>query len=246
MTPAGVTVILGPKTRLGRAVADRLRSGGETVLLVARDAADADALGGVGEVVDAEDVAERVAATGAGSVRLVVAALGPVQAPGLVPDLAGESPRVLRDLAVVEQVLGSGLPVHVVLVSSVIALAPGEDRRYYGGWKNLLEEQLDQRVADHPGCGLSVLYPGRLVESHRKSTQRVHTTYARLAEAVLALDPARPRSRVVGIDSRIWLVVRSISLCTRSLASSWGRTRPSSGGPVDRRSAASDPREVSK
>jgi len=244
VTPAGVTVILGPKTRLGRAVADRLRAGGETVLLVARDAADAEVLGGGHEVVDVSTVDLSARLAGAGSVRLIVAALGPVH-PGPA-DLAGESPRVLRDLAVVEQVLDSGLPVHVVLVSSVIALAPGEDRRYYGGWKNLLEEQVGGLVAARPGCGLSVLYPGRLVESGGKPTQRVHTTYARVAETVLALDPERPRSQVVGIDSRIWLVVRSISLCTRSLASSWGRTPPSSGGPVGGRSAASDPREVSK
>lgn len=235
-----VTVVIGPKTRLAAEVLARLDGTGEAVVLVARDPADVAVLEpavrpGV-TVVDAsaDDVGAAVTLAprepeGA-TVRLVVAALGPVH-PG-PPDHEADAAAVRRDLGVVEQVLGCELPVHVVLVSTVIALAPGADRRYYGGWKALVEQQLGHLVAQHPGCALSVLHPGRLVAAaDRGPAQRVHTTYERLAALVLRADPARPRGRVVGADARIWLLVRSISLATRSLAGSWASSRPPHGDP---------------
>ncbi len=232
-----VTVIVGPKTRLGRELVARLA--GSPVLAVARDAADAEVVAALPgfrdatgvQVVDgaAGGLTAAVAALGSGPVRLVVAALGPVhpETPRTAYDAAG----VARDLRFVEQVLAAGRPVQVVLVSTVIALAPGQDRRYYGGWKSLVEQQLQQLVDDRVAAGgeaeLSVLYPGRLLDAaERRGRLRLHTSYARLASAVLAVSPGRPVARPVGADSRIWLWVSSISLALRSLTPSTRRSVP--------------------
>jgi hypothetical protein len=112
--------------------------------------------------------------------------------------------------------------VQVVLISTILALAPGEDRRYYGGWKALIEQQLQQLVDDTRAAGgsatLSVLYPGRLLDESRRSGHlRLHTSYSRLARQALSTDPRQATGRLMGTDSRIWLFVRCISFAFRSL-----------------------------
>lgn len=236
----GPVVLIGPKTRLGREVVAQL--GGEVLIAVARDAADAAVVAGLpgldpSRVVDAASgqLAERVAALGSGPVRLVVAALGPVhpEAPRTSYDAAG----VVRDLAFVEQVLAAGRPVRIVLVSTILALAPGADRRYYGGWKALVEQQLQQLVDECTRAGgqatLSVLYPGRLLDAaQRRGRLRLHTSYQSLARRALATGSSdRAVERTVGIDSRIWFAVRSISLALRSLTPSTRRSVPPSPEP---------------
>lgn len=217
-----LTVVIGAKTRFGRALVERVR-GSEPVLVVARDAADAAALatvfsaGAPVQVLDASqgELSSTVKASGASRVRLVVAALGPVH-PEL-PAYEADAPGVSRDLGLVGQVLDAGVPVQVVLVSTILALAPGEDRRYYGGWKGVVEQQLRQLVEDRPEATLSVLFPGRLVEPGARVWQRVHASYARLVSVTLALPTDRGVSRLVGLDTRIWLLVRSVSFGLRSL-----------------------------
>ncbi|MCR1786176.1 hypothetical protein KVF89_26835 [Nocardioides carbamazepini] len=231
----GATVLLGPKTRLGRAVVDDRR--GSPLLAVARDPADVGAVAAAtglaaADIVDASagELADRVRALGDGPVRLVVAALGPVHP--LEPDFDADLATVRRDLGYVDEVLACGRPVEVVLVSTVIALAPGDDRRYYGGWKCLLEELLQQRVT-RTGGRLAVLYPGRLRPGRGGPPwHRLHASYERLAR--IALDPGlRPAGRTVGADARIWLAVRSISFAFRSLSLSSGRDRGALGGARD-------------
>lgn len=235
---SALTVVIGPKTRFGRALVERVRDSAP-VLLVARDSSDAAALTesfGAGEhssvsVVDGSrgDLGTAVKALGADQVRLVVAALGPVHPEQPAYDVDG--PAVSRDLALVTQVLDAGVPVQVVLVSTILAFAPSEDRRYYGGWKALLEQQLQQLVDDHRDAGgratLSVLYPGRLVDgSERSGHLRLHSSYARLARRALTADPDQSIGRLVGIDTRIWLWVRCISFAFRSLKTTTARSVP--------------------
>ncbi|TNM44121.1 hypothetical protein FHP29_05265 [Nocardioides albidus] len=225
------TVVLGPLTRLGQAVvADRSAT---TVLAVARHADDVPAVVAAtgldpDDVVDASAGAltDRVRTLGEGPVRLVVAALGPVHpadpSAGRGVDFDADLAAVHRDLAYVDEVLGCGREVEVVLISSVIALAPGADRRYYGGWKCLVEDLLDQRVRRHGGT-LAVLYPGRLRPARGgRPWHRLHASYDGLARLAVAPELAPRARRAVGADSRIWLVVRSISFALRSLGLSKG------------------------
>lgn len=253
------TVLLGAKTRLGRALLVRL-AGSEPVLLVARDAADAATLadlaresraaadGDAGrapvEVATPGTLTERVAALAgtrgsadeeAGDLRVVVAALGPVHPTGDGEPLGFEADldAVRRDLALVDEVLAVQAPTQVVLVSSVLALAPGRGRRYYGGWKALLEQLLEERVRASRTAVLAVLYPGRLRPAGRlrRPWHRLHTSYPALADAVLGLDPTTPVGRTVGADARFWLGVRSISFALASLGLTTSRDRTSTGGP---------------
>lgn len=221
-------VVVGPRTRLGAALLDR-RTG--PALAVARHGADADALGAAGRDVlrvDASDVAARL--QGAPSVEVAVCALGPVH-PGPVDDLAADAATIERDLAVVRSVLvaAAGRPARVVLVSSVVALAPTPDRRYYGGLKGAVEQALVSLVAEHPGARLDVLYPGRLrAGAARGPAQLLSTGYDRVAALVdraLRHGGAAGRRRVVGLDARAWLVVRSLSLVVSGLRP--GRVDPS-------------------
>ncbi|MDQ6523326.1 hypothetical protein RB608_06945 [Nocardioides sp. LHD-245] len=235
MSRPAATVLLGPKTRLGRAVVDDLS--GSALLAIARDPADVDAVAAAtglpqADIVDASEggLADRVRTLGDGPVRLVVAALGPVHP--VEPDLEADLVAVRRDLAYVDEVLACGRPVEVVLVSTVIALAPGDDRRYYGGWKCLLEELLQQRTA-RDGATLAVLYPGRLRPGRGGAPwHRLHASYDRLSRTALDPDLGDAR-RTVGADARIWLAVRSISFAFRSLNLSSGRGRSALGGARD-------------
>lgn len=236
------TVLIGPRTRLGLELAKQVKG---QVLAVARDADDARSiralapLAGV-EVADgsAGELTPRLAA-GEGPVHLVVAALGPVH-PGR-PRASYDGPTVLRDLGFVEQVLAAGRPTRIIHVSTVLALAPAEDRRYYGGWKDVVEQQLQQLADDRCTAGgdatLSVLYPGRLLDaSERRGLLRLHTSYAQLARVVVTTTAGPPVERAVGIDTRIWLLKTSISFALRSLRlrSRRSSTPSPSAGVMDR------------
>jgi hypothetical protein len=226
------TVVVGPKSRLGRMTIER--SGTPETLAVARDQADVDAvLQATGlplpSVVDAAGGAlrERLAA-GHGPILLVVATLGPVHPE--IPATTRDAAAVTRDLGFVEQVLQSGRPVHVVLVSTILALAPGDDRRYYGGWKGVVEQQLQQLV-DQQATGsratLTVLYPGRLLDAtERRGKLRLHTSYQRLAGLATSSSPERGTGRTVGADARIWLWAASTKLALRSLKAERTRSVP--------------------
>lgn len=225
------TIVLGPLTRTGRALVDRAVRRGDDVFVVARHDADAAALAHDGATVLSvgQDVA--LLATGRGPVQIAVCALGPVH-PG-EPRAADDSATFLRDLLCIERLLEAvaGRQVGVVLISSVVALAPGEDRRYYGGWKCLVEQQLRQSVGRcAPGATFSVVYPGRLVDGDaRRATPTLHTSHRRLATVVDGLT-GRSRARLVGLDARAWVVVHALSLLASSLlprrTSSPGRPLP--------------------
>lgn len=233
VVPDRTTVVVGPRTEYGALLVERL-AGRERVLLVARHDADEVALaaattpdGGV-SVVRPEDVGAALAG-GEGPVRVVLAAAGPVHPEE--PHLAADAAAAVRDVQVAADVLALGRATQVVLVSTVLALAPGDDRRYYGGWKGLIVQQVRHLVDTTPGATLTVLYPGRLAGGPSGRGRRgLHSDRARLVDLTLGADPREHRSQVVGIDARIWLVLRSISIALRSLTGAWGRSTPSSGG----------------
>lgn len=210
---ARTTVVIGPRTRAGLAVTRRALVHGDAVLVVARDADDAAVLAGGDASVLRIDHDVDLLTAGDGAVRLVVCALGPVHPGPVRGDL--EAQLVARDLDAVERILAAtaGRPTSVVLISSVIALAPGPDRRYYGGWKCLVEQQLADLVArTSEGAAFSVVYPGRIVDgmSHR-AVPGLHTTYRGLAATIDRLGRSS-RSCVSGLDARLWLVVNAARL----------------------------------
>jgi hypothetical protein len=227
------TVVLGPKTRLGAALLATIDS--DHAYAVARDDRDHAALASCGAtVIGAEAAGPLLGDTRPTALRIHVCALGPVH-----PETAqsgADAASVDRDLTVVSRLLdeAAGGDVHVVLVSTVLALAPAADRAYYAGWKNVVEEELAALVAEHPSARLSVLYPGRLMTAseRRRPWHRIHTTFERLAARMTQAGDGPGRSRLVGLDARAWLLTRSLWLLgttfsgSRSYSpASWGRRR---------------------
>ncbi len=226
--PAGTVplVVVGPRTRVGRSLL-ALREG--PVLAVSRHADDTAALAGA-DVLDVEDDDLGTRLAGASAVDVAVCALGPVH-PG-APDHDRDVAGLRRDLGLLRRVLAAadGRAVRIVLVSSVVALAPTPDRRYYGGAKSLVEQLLLELVAAHPHARLDVLYPGRLLAAGEgtRPWHRLHARFDRVAAHVeRALRASQPlgRRRVVGLDARLWLAVRSLSLVVQGLRP--GRVDPS-------------------
>lgn len=209
------TIVTGPRTRAGAAVVERALANGDSVHVLARHADDHAALSGGDVTVLRVDQDVDLLGAGDGPVRLVVCALGPVHPDVAHADAELESAHVRRDLGAIERLLvaTSGRPVGVVLVSSVIALAPGSDRRHYGGWKCLVEQRLASVVArTSPRATFSVVYPGRLVDGPaRRRVPGLHTTYRGLAAAVDILGRSA-RTRISGIDARLWLVMHGARL----------------------------------
>lgn len=225
------TVVFGPKTRLAAELVALPEAG--TVVSIARDADDARTLVGLDRLAgttildaSAEDFSSRLRDVADEDLRVVITALGPVHPD--VPQTAADAARVSRDVDYVHKAISLGIPTQIVLISTVLALAPGDDRRYYGGWRGVIEQSIQQLAQDQARLGqpvsLSVLYPGRILdESARKGRRRAHTSYARLAARALRIAPGTRVNQLVGADSRIWLMVRCISLALRSLSPSTKR-----------------------
>ncbi len=130
--------------------------------------------------------------------------------------LAADAAATVAGGATIEAIVGATTgSVRIVFVSSVIALAPTPDRRLYGGWKNLAEEHLDRVALRHGSrVTVSVVYPGRIIAPADRSglSDRLSSTFARLAGRLLAEASRGPRRAVVGIDAKVWSALRAMSL----------------------------------
>lgn len=211
-------IVVGPRTRAGGAIVQRSAARGDDVFVVARHDADVAALAGGDSTILRVDQDVDLLGEDTGPVRILICALGPVH-----PEearAAEDTAAFLRDLGFIERLLAavSGRPASVVLISTVIALAPGDDRRYYGGWKCLVEQQLAESIDRlAPRASFSVVYPGRLVDGPSRLVPGLHATYRRLAVTVDGLADGCCRSRVVGIDARLWMAARGLKLLISSL-----------------------------
>ncbi len=217
-----LTVVLGPRTRLATALLASEGVRGSELLLVARDAAEATRLGAVypaAAVYRAWEDAPR--APGPRDVVAVVCcALGLIHP--AAPDADAHARAARRDLGVLEALLQTqrAAEIRVVLVSSVLALAPGRAQAYYAGWKCTVEGALSALLASHPRARLCVLYPGRLVErrSLAEPASALYTTYAALARTVVrCLRADNARRRIVGADARLWLAARGVASTSAAL-----------------------------
>lgn len=213
---ASVHVVVGPLTQLGTALIARLE--GQEVLAVARHERDVQALSGVkgARVVLAADAAGVVA--GGSDLVLHVCALGPIH-----PEepRAGDAAKFETELTTIESLVAATTgSVRLVLVSSVIALAPTPDRRLYGGWKNLAEEHLDRIALRHGSrVSVSVVYPGRIIAPADRSglSDRLSSTFEKVARRLLAEAARGPRRTLVGIDAKVWSALRAMSLVVHAV-----------------------------
>ncbi len=213
----GAPVVVGPRTRLGRELVARARARGETVVVIARHDRDVAAL----EQEYGADPGVRIRLAGDAdrdaAARIWICALGPVQSEDRVDPSAVE--QELADLA------GLVTPgAHVVLVSTVLVLAPTPDRRYYAGWKSLVEARV-RTIATERHAHVSVLHPGRLVDrnAQKSLSDFVHTPYPKLAGLVEGCNSTGPLVRTVGLDARMWLLFRGARVASVALTGRPGR-----------------------
>ncbi|NYG59745.1 hypothetical protein BJ980_002668 [Nocardioides daedukensis] len=222
-----LTAVIGPKTRLGAEVLAQAKARGDATVVIARGEVDEAVLADIGH--DVRRPAGVAAALAAGTrdprhtnpaMHLVICALGPVH----TWQTAIDREVVARELGAIDEILAATTgTTRVTYVSSVVALAPGADRRSYAGWKLLIEHRLREITARH-GAQLSVVYPGRLVEPAdvQKPWHRLHTLYSRLAAHLEQLGRKGPSSKVIGLDARLWLLLRGLSVTAASVTGNGG------------------------
>lgn len=206
-----LVILFGAKTRLAQAILALPWARGQKWVLVARDPGEAAALGRA-------HPASRVLCAGhpweappdpPEAVVVLGCALGPIHKDARSWDADLEAAH--RDLDVVAGLLGlyPGVPLRIVFLSSVLSLAPRPERRYYAGWKCLLEGALRAMIAGRAGSSLCVVYPGRCVDRSAWASG-LYTTYAVLARRVVAAAEGSSGAFITGVDARSWLVLQRI------------------------------------
>ena len=218
-----LVVVFGPQTRLAKALLSSSSWERETsFLLVARNAGEHEAVtlaqprAAVHRAwepdspLPAEDEA----------VTIFCCAFGVIHPGTVVP--AHDLERVEADCRALGAILRTYAErrVHLVFVSSALALCPRPGREYYAGWKNVAEG-LERQMAEgsHVAC-LSVFYPGRLVEKKEplKPVSWLHSSYTELAEALVSsARQNRSRIAVFGLDARLWLTMQAVRLAWSGL-----------------------------
>jgi len=219
MEQRGAKVVFGPGTRLGRALLEVAPAETGPTLLVARTDKERGMLAArwPAAKISSREEPDPQGLEGADSLAIHVCALGPVH-PAMsaeAADWAGDAAGVASDLDLLARLLRarSGRPVHVVFVSSVLALASGRRRRYYAGWKCLIEATVERMLDGYPRARMSVLYPGRLVESRSamRPASLLHGRYPDLAARMIAIAASeRGSRRLFGPDARLWLMSRGL------------------------------------
>jgi len=216
-----LVVVIGPQTRLAKSVLSSSSwASGTTFLLVARHAEEYEAL----TLAHPRAVAHRgwdseSPMPDADAVAIVCCAFGMIH-PAAVAASA-DLQRIGTDYAMLERIVRrySERPLHVVLISSVLALCARPGREYYGGWKNVVEGLVRHAAEGGQRRNVSLLYPGRLVDTTARASARAfpHTSYRTLAEKVVKAVQESPVNSVVGLDARLWLMLRSVGLLWSSL-----------------------------
>ena len=217
-------IVFGPLSRLGSACMRLAAAGSFDFCAVARHAADAEHIRRRWPHAQVFVAGDPASALPSGHRRVVICAC----AAGLIhprkADWATDVSEADRDIRLHLQILANyrSVPVHLIFVSTVLALSP-RGTAHYAGWKNVLLGTLAESVAEHPRGRLSVLYPGRLVE-RRTPAQLLsftHGTFEQLAARIVRIAATDlPCRRVVGLDAHLWLMLRGLPtwLATLTLA----------------------------
>lgn len=217
-----LVVVIGPQTRLAKAVLSSSSWGSETTFqLVVRNIGEyevAKLAHPHATLYRAWDPESPLLEEGE-AIAVLCCAFGVIH-PGVAA--SADLQKTGADYAALKRILRkySDLPIHLVLISSVLALCPRPGREYYAGWKNVVEGFMRHRADKHRTVRLSVFYPGRLVEATTlgRPTAFLHTSYQKMAEHVVsAVQQNRCRDLVVGLDARLWLALRSLGLVWSAL-----------------------------
>lgn len=219
-------IVFGPRTRLGCALLETTAVGQDDVLLLARNQTERDLLSrrwpraAIATEAEAGDAGGHEWPGDVESIAVHVCALGPIHP--TAPEWNRDAAATNRDLGTLGKLLqeNAQASVHIVFASSVLAMAPGRERGYYAGWKCLIEATIAEMAARHGRARMSVLYPGRLVESRSiaRPASLLHATYAQMARVMAEVgDSSQPRRMLLGLDARLWLPLQSLRNAARVL-----------------------------
>lgn len=224
-SPLSDLLIVGGRTRLAQALYAASSEAGLRAFVVYSSPAERAAL--LALYPDTALVGSAARPSPSPSVCIVICVFGLVHpAP---PDIELHSGRLVREGRLLSELLAvSGDRIHVVLVSTVIALIPPRDRAYYAAFKNLAEAAVAAALRDGSRGRMSVVYPGRLVERRGVSrpVNALATPYVELARRLVHIAVSgRPVARVVGFDARLWIAVKVVQVLLCALLPS-GRSMP--------------------
>ena len=143
------------------------------------------------------------------------------------PEWRADADMTTRDFNILERVVSllAGSKVHLIFISSVLALSPEGKNLYYAGWKNVIDARISRIIVSHPHCRLSVFYPGRLVKKggSGRIALMLHASYERMAKGVSRVArSSRSRRAIVGLDARMWLAMQGVAKVLTALT---GRVR---------------------
>ena len=206
-------LVMAPRTRLAASLLARTDPGRDLAIVVRHDGDEQWAAETYPGIARVRTDAARPLAAAYDDVVVHACALG-AMTPVPTSTLADDSAALVRDIDFIGRVVDHGSPsVHVVFVSTVLALSPRRERQYYAGWKCIAEYELVRRFRANPAVRVSVVYPGRITEerSLRAPKSMIYTPYDALAARLDRLGREGGEFRqVVGADARAWLAVRGI------------------------------------
>ena len=203
-----LSIVMGPRTRLGQALLEQPELRHDRVLSIARSDDERQWLGSRfpwTTAVILEDGSDVL--PDALHVTLYCCAAGPIH-PAPFDEIAQR--HATDDLARLRLIIQryAHARFHVVLVSSALALALRPKCAAYTGWKCLLEGAVRGTLSQCADASISVIYPGRLTEnkSLAKPLSLLYTDYARAGRFIVHLARSgRSARRVVGCDAHLWL-----------------------------------------
>jgi hypothetical protein len=209
-----LTIVLGPLTDLGACWLRFASANAFDICVVARHETDAARLRAAWPNAAVILAGDRSATWPQGCRQLVLCGC----AVGLIhprkPDWAADVAAADRDIRLHEEILAaySSVPIHVIYVSSVLALSP-RGTAHYAGWKNVVLGTLAGLIAATPNARLSVLYPGRLIKKRLlgQPASLVSTLHEHLAARIGRIaSSGKSTRRVIGIDAHLWLLARGL------------------------------------
>jgi hypothetical protein len=154
---------------------------------------------------------DQISKTGAEPSVIFCCALGPIHPlPSKQP--TSDMVAVQAELEFLRSLLATlqSVRVHVVFISTVLAVSSGVDRYYYSGWKRIIDSAIDEMTSHFQNVQFSVVYPGRLVEERPNFQSWLSTTYCRAAQIIERVGRGTAIRKVIGIDSRLLLAKRSL------------------------------------
>jgi hypothetical protein len=214
-------IILGPKTRLARALIKQLGSTEETLLISRNESDSAWLLKQYPGLRSIDPAKQPFIIQPTNTIRVFCCAMGPIHVQQAITGNYANSIR--SDLKILEKTLNGccSIPCHLVFVSSILALAMREKCIQYSVSKNMAQSSASTLIRNRPNTLFSTVYPGRLFErtlSKGFLWNHLHTSFTTLAQAMIVIAMSQhQKSRIIGIDAHLLLMAQGMKLWLMAL-----------------------------